>query len=75
MPLLSFQITGKLSKRFLRRFQVMSVSDKKEAAVSGGVPTNIPQVKGKSEGSSKASSISSFYLVFLDSLCFIAGLS
>jgi hypothetical protein len=64
MPILSSQITGKLSKKFLRRFQVMSVSDKKEEAVSGGVPTDTPQVKGKSEGSSKASCIPSCYFVF-----------
>jgi hypothetical protein len=64
MPILSFQITGKLSKKFLRRFQVMSVSDKKEETVAGGVPTDTPQVKGKSEGSSKASCIPSCYFVF-----------
>jgi len=64
MPILSFQITGKLSKKFLRRFQVMSVSDKKEETVAGGVPTYTPQVKGKSEGSSKASGIPSCCFVF-----------
>jgi len=64
MPILSFQITGKLSKKFLRRFQVMSVSDKKEEAIAGAVPTDTPQVKGKSEGSSKASCIPSCHFVF-----------
>jgi hypothetical protein len=42
----------------------MSVSDKKEEAVAGAVPTDTPQVKGKSEGSSKASCIPSCYFVF-----------
>ena len=52
-----FQKTRKLSKKFLRHFKDMSVLDKKDISFMEAAPTDIPKVEGKSEGSSKASSI------------------
>ena len=52
-----FQKTEKLSKKFLCCFKDMSVLDKKDVSSMEVAPTDIPKIKGKSEGSSKASSI------------------